>query len=94
MGNEVKKVVCLVDELMQRLRSNVYVEFQCEKVTAELYEIKWHSMPLKYRRQLSAVLHRWQVGCNITVGPFEELNYGTASNVFANYLGSFIGNAH
>lgn len=28
-----------------------------------------------------AALHRWQVGCKITIGPFGELNYETATNV-------------
>lgn len=38
-------------------------------------------MPPQYQKQLKAVVHRWQQGLAITIGPFEPLNYETATNV-------------
>lgn len=38
-------------------------------------------MPPQYQKMILTILQRWQRGCNITIGPFEELNYETASNV-------------
>lgn len=38
-------------------------------------------MPPKYQKQLKGVVQRWQQGLAITIGPFETLNYETATNV-------------
>lgn len=54
---------------------------QCERIHTEIYNMKWHLLPPKYRKQVAAILLRWQIGCNLRIGPFGELDYETASNV-------------
>lgn len=79
--------VCFQLFLTRTYRNN---NCQCEQIETELYKINWDLMPPQYRKMLVVVLNRWQVGCNITIGPLDVLNYETASTVSGNHSSSVV----
>lgn len=82
MGNGVKSAVKLANNCAVKQFLLIYLCVpQCEQVERELYEMKWYLMSPTYRKQVAYLLRRWQMGCSIRIGPFEELNYETATNV-------------
>lgn len=41
----------------------------------------WYSMPKLYQKDIAHMMNRLQNGAVLTMGPFADLNYETASNV-------------
>lgn len=79
MGNCVKDIVRMRLELQQ---AHLHIScFQREDLVEALYEIKWNNFPPKYARYIQKLIHRWQNGVHLTVGPFEELSFVTATMV-------------
>lgn len=74
------RTIIIMLEIIRFYQMTLY-KFQCEQIADDLYGIKWYMMPPQYHKQLKAVVHRWQQGLAITIGPFEPLNYETATNV-------------
>lgn len=46
--------------------------------------LPWYLLPLHTQRDISHILRRTQYGPILTIGPFAELNYETATNVCSN----------
>lgn len=52
-----------------------------------LNNLPWYLLPLQTQKDIAYILHRTQHGPILTIGPFAELNYETATNVrFAIYF--------
>lgn len=41
----------------------------------------WYLLPTSCQNQISAAIHRLQNGATLTIGPLDEIDYETASDV-------------
>lgn len=55
--------------------------FKCTIVVEELYKMNWYNFPLEHMRHLQAMIHRWQHGLRLTIGPFGDISYETITDV-------------
>lgn len=53
---------------------------------AAFNSLPWYSLPLQTQKDIAHILHRSQHGPKLTIGPFAELNYETATDVGSNYF--------
>lgn len=88
MGNSVKLAVSIVSSVYITRFESIHIAYfwfpfdiQCASVQNGLYEMKWYALPPNYQRQLAQVLHRWQNMSTFSIGPFEDLDFVTATNV-------------
>lgn len=88
MGNNVKNSVNSFNRIL-----NIYILFvyfinifsveimQHTKINNALYEMKWHYLDTPGQKQIARMILRAQNGTVLTIGPFDELNYETATIV-------------
>lgn len=53
----------------------------CSHIVEEIYVMRWYNFPPKHRRHIQAMIHRWQHGLRLTIGPFGDISFETASDV-------------
>lgn len=51
------------------------------KLEEALFGMPWYLLPLKHQKTLATAMNRVQNGTTLTIGPFDELNFETATNV-------------
>lgn len=55
--------------------------FQNHKITREFYNIPWYLLPTSLQKLVRCAIHSSQNGAILSIGPFAELDFGTAANV-------------
>lgn len=50
-------------------------------ISTELYNMPWYLLPTQHQKEVRCVIHWVDNGAILTIGPFMELNFESASNV-------------
>lgn len=79
MGNQVLLIVSVIQ--IGHFPLMLAPIFQRESLATSMYEIPWYLLPAKQQKEIIHVLRGIQNGCKLSIGPFAELNFETASNV-------------
>lgn len=51
------------------------------RIAVELYNMQWYLLPLEQQREVCSLIHWIQNGNVLTIGPFGDLDFETASSV-------------
>lgn len=54
-------------------------------ILEELYSMPWYRLRSIHQLEVCSVMHWYQNGMRFTIGPFDELNFETASDVSGNF---------
>lgn len=86
MGSNVKESVHILLGSILFLINNSIFPFKNGSIAAELYAMSWYLMPSSCQKQVAHVIHRFQNGAVLTIGPFAHFDFETTANVRITFI--------
>lgn len=85
MGNNVVQSVSMIRNewltIWFILNVDLYLILKHNRVVDAISDLPWYFLPINSQKDISHILNRAQHGTVLRIGPFDRLDYETATNV-------------